>query len=1394
MIYDLTYITYFDASTSFHDPSNVHTFYQPYPHENKWTKDHPLHKIIGDPKSSVRTRGQLANSCLFSGLLSSIEPANVAEALRDADWNMKDESSLVIQNKSRIVAVSYSQQEGIDYDETFAPVARIKAIRLFLAYAAHKDVTVFQMDVKTSFLNGIFKEEVYVGQPPGFFSKQYPDHVYALDKALYGLKQAPRAWYDVFLQVLIESGFQKGSIDTTLFIKNKGKHIMLIQIYVDDIIFGSTNSKYCTKFLDLMVKRFEMSMMGEMKFFLWLQVNQFSNGIFINQSKYILDILKRFGMENCDTVPTPMVEQAKHKLDLVGKSVDHTDYRNMIGSLMYVTSTRPDIMFATCMCVRYKANPNEHHVSAVKRIFCYLKGTINLGLWYPKDFGFDLTAYSDADHAGCHLDRKSTSGSVQFLGDKLVCWSSKKQNCVSTAESEYVAVSGCCTQVLWMRTQLTDFGFFYDKVPIYCDSKSAIAISCNPVNQPPAYQASAYQAPIPQTQRVSQTDFESYVKANDAILRNMQSQGQNMQNHCQNMQNQYQNLQIQMANLTDMLSKFVSSNIASSAGSGTLPSNTITNPKEELKGPKIPTPSKVVKQGTEVTKDQVQTPSSQSTAPVQPTIAQFETQTPVSEPVVAPVNASMPNLKSSILYPSRRDNERRHDQENAQIEKFYEIFKDMSFEISFTDALILMPKFASTLKDLIGNKEKLSEMARTLMNEHCSSVILNKCFLKTARALIDVHKGELTLRIGNEAITYNLDQTLRYSANYNQMTENKIDVIDIACEEYSQEVFGFFDVTMSGNPTPHDDSIVSITSPTLTLFGDSDFLLFEEADAFLSLEDDPNSPKINPFYYDLEGYILLLEAILNSEPLPPLPNHEQYLHSFKKELKVCEAKTVKSSVDEPPEVELKDLPHHLEYGFLEGDNKLPIIVAKELGDKEKFALIKVLKSCKRAIAWKLSDIQGINPEFCTHKILIEEDYKPAVQHQIRVNPKIYDVIKKEVEKLLDAGLIYPIYDSQWVSPVHCVPKKGSFTVVENEKNELIPTRLVTEWQRLAGNEFYFFLDGFSGYFQIPIDPRDQEKTTFTCPYGTFAYRRMPFGLCNAPEGIVLGHKISKNGIEVDKAKVDVIAKLPHPTTVKDAKARLLRWVLLLQEFDFNVLDTKEAENLAVDHLSRLKNPYENVLDLKEINETFPLETLSMMTFRGDSSALWFADFAKYHAGNFIVKGMMSQQKNKFFKDVKHYFWDDPFLFKICADQVIRRCVHGKEALNILEPCHNRLTGDIMVLTSPLRRSLMPVSSGPPSTWMPTSSSKTVTRANVKEKFHNMMRCLKTQSKFVKSLMFGALTLWARFRLHEGTNIFSWPSIICQNGLKRKHSPPTTPELFADSLNLSSPDLVPLELS
>ncbi|GKD11983.1 hypothetical protein Tco_1196390 [Tanacetum coccineum] len=338
-------------------------------------------------------------------------------------------------------------------------------------------------------------------------------------------------------------------------------------------------------------------------------------------------------------------------------------------------------------------------------------------------------------------------------------------------------------------------------------------------------------------------------------------------------------------------------------------------------------------------------------------------------------------------------------------------------------------------------------------------LILGRCFLKASRALIDVYEGELTLRVDNEAITYNLDQTSRYSVNYNDMTANRIDVVKLACEEYSQEVLGFSDVIASGNPTPYYDLIVSNSSPTLTPFGDSDFLLLEEADAFLALADDPTSPKVDESYYDPEGDILILKALLNT-------------------------KTAKSSIDEPP---------HFEYAFLEDNNKLPVIIAKDLSVNEKTALIKVLKSRKQAITWKLSDIK-------------------------EKNPKIHDVIKKEVEKLLDAGLIYPISDSPWVNPVHYVPKKRGMTVVTNDENELVPTRLVTGWrvcidyrklneatrkdhfplpfmyqmlERLARNEYYCFLDGFLGYFQIPIVPKDQEKTTFTFPYGTFAYRRMP---------------------------------------------------------------------------------------------------------------------------------------------------------------------------------------------------------------------------------------------------------------------------------------------------------------
>nr|GEU57235.1 reverse transcriptase domain-containing protein [Tanacetum cinerariifolium] len=875
--------------------------------------------------------------------------------------------------------------------------------------------------------------------------------------------------------------------------------------------------------------------------------------------------------------------------------------------------------------------------------------------------------------------------------------------------------------------------------------------------------------------------------------------------------NQTNEIKNMMANLLQM-------NPASTSSPSTLLSNTVANLKSDLKaittrsgvsydGPSIPPP--VVENAPKAKKD-----------------------------IVIPTNT-----EPLTTFNLRRNNERNQEKAKDQIEKFYQIFKDMRMaeclaQVELGASINLMPYSVwkkLSLPDLTPTCMTLELADRSISQpvrvaedvyEKVGSfhfpadfvvvdfdadprvpLILERSFLKTGRALIDVFKGELTLRVGKEAITFNLDQTSKYSANYNDMTAKRIDVIDMAYEEYSQEVLGFSDTISSSNPTPLYDLIIFATSSTLTPFGDSDFLLEEE-------------------------------------------------------LKIYEAKTDKSLVDEPPAVELKVLPPHLEYTFLESDDKLPVIIAKDLSVEEKAALIKVLKSYKRAIAWMLFDIKGINPEFCNHKILLQEDFTPAVQHQRRVYQKIHEVIKQEVIKLLDVRLIYPISDSPWVSPVHCVPKKGGFTVVENEENELIPTRLVTGWrvcidyrklneatwkdhfplpfmdhilERLVGNQYYCFLDGFSGYFQIPINPKDQEKTTFTCPYRTFVYRRMPFGLSNAPgmfqrcmmaifhdmiektmevfmddffmfgnsfksclsylekmlqrcedtslclnwekshfmvkEGIVLGHKISEKWIEVDKAKVDVISKLPHPTTVKgiksflghvgffrrfikdfskiarpmtrlpekdtpfifsqecvdafqtlkrmlteapiliapdwdmpfelmcdasdfaigavlgqrrdkhfrsihyasktmteakskytttekemlevvyafekfryylilnksivytdhsalkylfskkDSKARLLRWVLLLQEFTFKVVDTKGAENLAADHLSRLENPQQNVLDPKEINESFPPETLNLVSTHGCQSTPW-------------------------------------------------RCVVGQEAIDILKACHS----------------------------------------------------------------------------------------------------------------------------
>nr|GEW58154.1 reverse transcriptase domain-containing protein [Tanacetum cinerariifolium] len=665
-----------------------------------------------------------------------------------------------------------------------------------------------------------------------------------------------------------------------------------------------------------------------------------------------------------------------------------------------------------------------------------------------------------------------------------------------------------------------------------------------------------------------------------------------------------------------------------------------------LAGPLVSSPFKEVDREPDMIMDQVRIESTNNVPPmvVQPSRASISFSTISSRKMPEPVVA--PNPKPTIPYPSRANKQKFRKKDDILALKFVEIFRNLHFELSFADSLLHMPKFALMFKSRQNSKEKLFDLATTPVNENCSAVILKKLaeklgdpgkflipcdflefdeclaptdmdasiylmplsiwkkfslpeltstqmilelagrsttrpagiaedvfvkrpFLRTERALIDVYGEELTLCVDDEAITFEVGQTLKYSYNDAELINN-INVIDVACEEYVLEVLGFSNKSKSGSPTPTLDPIISFSSPSFTPFEGSDFIL-EEIKTFLQTPYELSN--LDDDYYDTKGDILYLEKLLNEDPsynLPPVKTED---------LKQVDATMANPSTEEPPKLELKELSSHLEYVFLEGTDKLTVIISKELRDEEKSTLLKIL------------------------------------------NP--------------------------WVSLVHCVPKKGGMTVVENENNELIPTELVTGWrvcidyqklndatwkdhfplyfmdqmlERLVRNEFYCILDGFSKYFRIPIDPKDQENTTFTCAYGTFAYQCIPFGLCNAPgtfqrcmmaifhdmiekmievfmndllvfndsfssclsyldqmiqrcedtnlvlnwekchfmvkEGIVLDPKISKFENEVDRAKVDVIAKLPHPRFVK-------AHILVAPDWDLPFEITCDASDYAV---------------------------------------------------------------------------------------------------------------------------------------------------------------------------------------------------------------------------------------
>ncbi|GLU07084.1 hypothetical protein SLE2022_240580 [Rubroshorea leprosula] len=1041
----------------------------------------------------------------------------------------------------------------------------------------------------------------------------------------------------------------------------------------------------------------------------------------------------------------------------------------------------------------------------------------------------------------------------------------------------------------------------------------------NIVKQPPGFQQ-------PLEKKSDLEDLlKKYIAVNESRFQSQETATKSLEAAVQNQGASIRNLEVQVGQLAS---------VVSGRAQGALPSSTEKNPKEQVKAVTLRSGKQI---GDEESSDNE---GEKEKAPTE------EKKSEEVKPYVPP-----------IPFPHRLKQQKL----DKQFAKFLDIFKKLHINIPFADALAQMPSYAKFLKEILSNKRKLEEYETVKLTEECSAILQNKLppklkdpgsftipctignchfdkvlcdlgasinlmpfsifrklglgevkattvslqladrsikhprgiiedvlvkvdkfifpadfivldmeedhevplilgrpFLATGRTLIDVQQGKLMLRVENEQVTFNVFDAMKYPSDIDSCF--MMETIDETINEMLQE----------DCPDLLEACVV-------------------------------HSKDITAENEDIREYAFHLEAC------PPFLNSkEPSIQDFRANMP-----RLKPSLEEPPKLELKPLPVHLKYAYLDEDLSLPVIIFSSLTGLMEEKLLRVLREHKGAFGWTITDIKGISPSICMHKILMEESYKPSIQPQRRLNPHMQEVVKAEVIKLLDAGIIYPISDSSWVSPVQVVPKKGGMTVVMNDHNELIPTRTVTGWrvcidyrklndatrkdhfplpfidqmlERLAGHAFYCFLDGYSGYNQIPIAPEDQEKTTFTCPYGTFAYRRMPFGLCNAPatfqrcvmaifhdmvekiieifmddfsvfgdsfdaclkhldlvlqrceetnlvlnwekchfmvqEGIVLGHKVSQKGIEVDRAKVEVIEKLPPPTSVKavrsflghagfyrrfikdfakiakplsnllakdtpfnfsdeclhafnilkeklinapimvapdwnlpfelmcdasdsavgavlgqrknkvfqtiyyashtlseaqlnytttekellavvfafdkfrsyliankvvvytdhsalkyllakkDAKPRLIRWILLLQEFDLEIKDKKGIENSVADHLSRLKNPSQEV-SACPIREEFPDEQLYTIKV---TSSPWFADFANYLACNILPPDLSYQQKKKFFSDVKNYFWEEPFLYRLCADQIIRRCVPEEEVASILHHCHTREAG------------------------------------------------------------------------------------------------------------------------
>ncbi|GJX69023.1 reverse transcriptase domain-containing protein, partial [Tanacetum coccineum] len=968
--------------------------------------------------------------------------------------NKKDERGIVIRNKVRLVAQGYTQEEGIDYDEVFALVLRIEAIRLFLAYASFKDFVVYQMDVKSVFLYGKIEEEVYVCQRPGFEDADFFDRVYKVEKALYGLHQALKAWSmigslmyltssrpDIMFAVCACARYQ---------VNPKVSHLHVKRIFRSFLTLG----RPCFKFHKPNLPPSKTTYLRNKITNFFQEPNETFNEAW-ERFKGLLRQCPHHGFSELHQLDTFYNSLNSNDQDALDSAAGGNFLDKMPQEGLAIIESKSKVRYS-----RSRANDSRVSTDAP------------LSNSSPSNNSFDI------QQLAASLEDKMTIKMKQMMNEMKAL--------VVTTPAPVKAVEEVCVTCgsnhNFNHCPLTrggnDFPVFHDNIQqfqqtaavgnfLQRNQPSNLASQMKPPgfnqpnvqnnqnryqgtnsnfnqnrgtnfnqnrqnNQGQVYQTPPYQPPInqvlpyqPPTNSVSKTDFETYARANDASMNNLQMKLDNFQKNQNDFQRSFNESQKKQDDFQRMMLSFMQSYHSNqSPSSSTLPSNTVPNPRNEAKaittrsgvsydGPPIPPP--VVEKESEATKD-TELPSTEDIQPPPLVQEQTKDKEPIEEPSFV-ANKAKPNLP----YPSRLNKQKIREKDDILSSKFMEIFRNLHFELSFADALIHMPKFASMFKKMLNNKDKLIELTKTPLNENCSAVVLKKLpeklgdpcrflipcdfsefdnylaladlgasinlmplsiwkklgfscltetkmvleladrtiskptgvaenvflkvgkfyfpadfvvldfiadprvplipgrpFLRIAHALIDVYKGEITLRNDDQSLTLKCGDAPSISYN-NFESLKKVDLIDVTCEEYSQEVLDFSDSVAYGNPSPGYDPIVSKSSPTLTPFEESDFILFEEADAFIAIDDEPVSLVFNATYYDPEGDILILEALLNSDPLPP-PNQGDYLPGIQKDLKVIEPK--KSSLeyatsyepkDKLPEVELKELPPHLEY-------------------------------------------------------------------------------------------------------------------------------------------------------------------------------------------------------------------------------------------------------------------------------------------------------------------------------------------------------------------------------------------------------------------------------------------------------------------------------------------------